>query len=171
MRSMRPAAPTAGTATEDHMLRHSLHHLLHRHSHRMLALLGALALAITAAAKPAKSATVSPAAHGVTRDACVLQYQRADNMWAAFGRPDGNLGSETITVPASREQWFNTDWQYEKLRNDGVNYYGSHLRVATNIGAREVVLRIRTPIWFGLVSLQPGQSQQFQHDLTMVRCP
>ena len=149
-----------------------LHHLPHRHSHGMLVLLGGLALAASAAATPAaQPSTARPAAHHVRRDACVLNYQRADNMWAAFGRPDGNLGTETVTVGAGRQQWFDTDWQYEKMTNDGVHYYGSHLRIATNTGARQVVLRIRTPIWFGEVSLQPGQSQQFQHDLTMVRCP
>jgi hypothetical protein len=112
-----------------------------------------------------------PVALRSRHDGCVLQYQRADNMWAAAGRPDGNLGTETISLAPGATVWFDTDWKYEKLRNDGTHYYGSHLRIATNSGGRQIVLRIRTPTWFGEVSLQPGQSQQFQHDVTTVRCP
>jgi hypothetical protein len=100
----------------------------------------------------------------------VLQYQRADNMWAAFGRPDGNLGTETVTVPVGEVKNFITDWRYEKLRNDGYYYYGSHLRIATNIGARQVVVSARNQFGFQDFSLQPGQTQHFQHDLLVVIC-
>jgi hypothetical protein len=128
----------------------------------MLAVLSGLALAPT---------SEKPRPQPINSDACVLEYQRADNMWAAFGRPDGGLGTETISVSPGATKYFNTDWGNERLRNDGTHYYGSHLRIATNTGSRQVVLRIRTPVWFGEVSLLPGQSQQFQHDLTWVRCP
>lgn len=136
--------------------------MFYHRSYGTLAVLGGLALAPTGE---------KPGALPINSDACVLEYQRADNMWAAAGRPDGGLGTEAITVSPGVAMWFDTDWKYEKLRNDGTHYYGSHLRIATNTGSRQVVLRIRTPVWFGEVSLLPGQSQQFQHDLTMVRCP
>ncbi len=57
-----------------------------------------------------------------------LDYWRADNMWAAFGRPDGDLGQETISLQPGQKRVFVTDWKYEKKRNDGTNYYGSHGR-------------------------------------------
>jgi hypothetical protein len=149
-------------------------HVLHHHSHRLLVLLGGLALAAPAAAKPAaaKAAAAKAAARHKATDACVLQYQRADNMWAPFGVPSGNLGTETVTVPAGTRQYFDTDWKYEKTRNDGVHYYGSHLRVATNTGARLVRFVIRTsPIDLGQYkALEPGESQQYQADLVYVGC-
>lgn len=69
---------------------------------------------------------------------CQLTYERADNMWAAPGRPDGNLGEETIRLEAGQRKVFSTDWRYEKMRNDGVNYYGSHARIITNNGSTNV---------------------------------
>src|SRR3954447_17695445 len=74
-------------------------------------------------------------ARTLTAQSCVLEYQRADNMWAAFGRPDGALGKETITLAPGASRVFVTDWKYEKPRNDGTNFYGSHLRVARNTGS------------------------------------
>jgi hypothetical protein len=63
-----------------------------------------------------------------------LQYWRADNMWAAAGRPDGNLGMEEVTIQPGQKRVFVTDWRYEKQRNDGTNYYGSHGRKLKNPG-------------------------------------
>jgi hypothetical protein len=117
----------------------------------MLALLGALALAAPAAAKPT---TARPATPRAAADACVLQYQRADNMWAPFGIPDGNLGTETVTVSAGQSQGFSSGWKYEKLRNDGVNFYSSHLRVATNTGTRQVMLVVRNQFGWQSAGLQ-----------------
>lgn len=132
-------------------------------SRRIIALL-AVALAPLGASDPADT---NPKPENV----CTLEYQRADNMWAAAGRPDGNLGVETITLASGQGKALDTDWKFEKLRNDGRNYYGSHLRVAKNAGARQLVLSLRrTPIDTKIVSLQPGESQQFQLDLYYVRC-
>lgn len=105
-------------------------------------------------------------------EGCKIEYQRADNMWAAAGRPDGNLGVETITLAGfNHSQSLNTDWRYEKLRNDGRIFYGSHLRIAKNTGARQVMLTlVNANKRYEDVSLQPGQSQQFQHDLWRVLC-
>ena len=74
---------------------------------------------------------------------CSIEYQRADNMFAAPGRPDGNLGKETLTLQPGQTQVFNTDWKYEKQRNDGRNYYGSHMRIVRNAGQRPVMLTFR----------------------------
>lgn len=117
---------------------------------------------------------------------CKLDYQRADNMWAAFGRPDGPLGTEKISLPPAQNKVFNTDWTYEKKRNDGSNYYGSHLRIATNVGSNvgsntirlqlrsvtltglEVFLRTGTDTFW--IRMAPGRAEQFQADLMEMAC-
>ncbi len=119
---------------------------------------------------------------GTAATGCKLDYQRADNMWAAFGRPDGPLGTETIALSPGQDRVFNTDWKYEKTHNDGSNYYGSHLRIATNSSAHTIRLQLRTTTLTGLVvfvntgsdtfwiRMEPGKSQQFQADLMEVFC-
>lgn len=106
---------------------------------------------------------------------CTLEYQRADNMWAAAGRPDGNLGVETITIQPGQTKVFVTDWKYEKMRNDGTNYYGSHLRVATNPGQSPTRLNVRTAASGGTstvwITLSPGMKQSLAVDLMEVNCP
>jgi len=74
---------------------------------------------------------------------CRIEYQRADNMWAAPGRPDGQLGTETLTLKPGETKIFNTDWKYEKRRNDGTNFYGSHVRVLRNTGTLPVKLAMK----------------------------
>ena len=71
-------------------------------------------------------------ARAIAAQSCTLQYYRADNMWATWGT--GNLWAETLTLQAGQNRVFATDWAYEKRRNDGTNYYGSHLRLAVNSG-------------------------------------
>jgi hypothetical protein len=85
------------------------------------------------------AATTAPA----LAQQCSIEYQRADNMLAAAGRPDGSLGKETLTLQAGETRAFNTDWKYEKQRNDGRNYYGSHMRIVRNTGQRPVRLTFR----------------------------
>ena len=115
---------------------------------------------------PLRTADSAPAAD------CVLEYQRADNMWAPEGRPDGNLGIETITLSAGGYKTLNTDWKYEKMRNDGRTYYGSHLRVARNKGTRYIRLRVVADALSGPVPvhIDPGQQKNFKHDLGSVQC-
>ena len=121
---------------------------------------------------------------------CTLEYERADNMFAAVGRPDGALGKESVNVPMGTTKVLTTDWKYEKRRNDGTNYYGSHLRIATNKGATPVQIVVVSGVldfksmlnnvmtgstqltWnSGLVTVAPGASRLFKSDLGEVRCP
>ncbi len=115
---------------------------------------------------------------------CRLDYQRADNMWAAFGRPDGQLGVETITLADGQTKAFITDWKYEKRRNDGTTYYGSHMRSASNPGQRPVTIEFHSLVstaanLLGAIaradshftlSLAPGKTQLFQADLVAASC-
>lgn len=104
-------------------------------------------------------------------DTCYLQYERADNSWAAAGRPDGALGKEYVLVRAGETRDFVTDWKYEKQRNDGTTYYGSHLRRAENLGVRPVRLQVRNaPFVEPWVTLD-RVSQTFRADLMRVSCP
>ena len=148
-----------------------------------------LRLALTIAAAASLASASSAAAQS-----CALEYQRADNMWAAFGRPDGGLGVESITLPVGPTKVFVTDWKYEKRRNDGTNYYGSHLRVFTNRGARPVRLLLRgstladllggtgeggitggtfakLTVTSGWLTLNPGIRRETKADLVEVACP
>jgi len=112
-----------------------------------------------------------------------LDYWRADNMWAAAGRPDGNLGQESITLETGQMRVFVTDWKYEKTRNDGTNYYGSHGRRLTNSSsqpidvrltdtsnlAREILLAVTGKP--GYVRLKPGQTLNIKADIQEVSVP
>lgn len=130
-----------------------------------------MALAGTAAAEP-----------------CTLEYMRADNMWAAQGRPDGFLGTESITVQPGQTKVFVTDWKYEKQRNDGTNYYGSHVRIVRNVGKGSVKLVFKGGLagmtasalraaleekekGRALGMLDPGKQLSVRHDLMEVSCP
>ena len=141
------------------------------------ALAACLLAGITAASVAAKPAAVS--APGVSVADCQLDYRRADNMWAPEGQPSASLGTETIGLAAGQKRVFITDWKYEKLRNDGATYYGSHLRIATNRSAHPMSLTVRG--WVGdiitgmtlrtyPVGLPANTSKQFKADLVDVLC-
>lgn len=114
-----------------------------------------------------------------------LDYWRADNMWAAAGRPDGNLGMESITLEQGQKRAFVTDWKYEKQRNDGTNYYGSHGRRLKNSGGQvmDVKLSSKTDILpavlsallpgapTGFIRLRPDQTVDIKADIQEVSCP
>ncbi len=127
-------------------------------------------------------ATAAPA----LAQTCTLEYQRADNMWAAVGRPDGPLGKESLTLQPGQKKVFITDWKYEKQRNDGENYYGSHTRIVTNTGKRPMVVDLKGDI-AGFISglrgalrqtggdraqgtLNPGTSWNVRADILEVSC-
>ena len=131
-------------------------------------------------------AAVRPA----SAQSCILEYQRADNMWAAFGRPDGALGTETITLAPGASRVFVTDWKYEKTRNDGTNFYGSHLRATRNKGtipatveivsASATVESMLNNVLGGVVKLAwnrarvglpQGVDRAYKADLAVVHCP
>ncbi len=130
------------------------------------------------------SSTTSTATPTRAPQPCRLDYQRADNMWAGFGRPDGPLGVETVTLQDGQTRVFITDWKYEKVRNDGTNYYGSHMRIATNAGTRPIQMEIRSPAELVrellvlvkggadryTIRLDPGVTKQFSADLVAVSC-
>lgn len=90
-------------------------------------------------------------AGAMVAQSCTLEYSRANNMWETWGR--GNLGAETITLQSGQRKSFTTDWAYEKQRNDGTNYYGSHLRLAVNRGAVPIQVSVRGPM---LVLIKPN---------------
>ena len=125
------------------------------------------------AARPA-----APSPHGESFADCQLDYRRADNMWAPTGQPSASLGTETVGLAVGQKKVFITDWKYEKLRNDGTRYYGSHLRIATNRSARTIRMTVRG--WVGdvfnfsfrdvPVALAPNTSANLRHDLVDVLC-
>lgn len=130
-----------------------------------------LALAVALLAPPAARPALAGHAPPLPADGCMLEYQRADNMWAGPGRPDGSLGVESITLQPGEKKVFITDWRYEKLRNDGTNYYGSHLRIATNKSARRVDVRlIYGPGSWGTGELKPSVKWTGAADLQEVSC-
>lgn len=133
------------------------------------------------------AAAATPAA---AQQQCTLEYQRADNMFAAPGRPDGPLGKETLTLDPGETKVFNTDWKYEKQRNDGSNYFGSHTRIVRNAGQRPMTVRFRGDVasmaaGSAIAALKPdgaakdrvqgllnaGVSWQVRADLMEVNCP
>lgn len=129
--------------------------------------------AATTAPSPA-----APSGRGESFADCQLDYRRADNMWAPTGQPSASLGTESIGLAVGQKKVFITDWKYEKLRNDGTRYYGSHLRIATNRSGRTIRMTVRG--WTGdifnasfrdvPVSLLPNSSANLRHDLVDALC-
>ena len=125
-------------------------------------------------------------AGAIAAQSCTLEYYRADNMWADWGRADGNLGAETITLRPGETKVFNAEWANEKQRNAGTTYYGAHLRRAINRGSTPVHMRVGGPgMWMLLLvkpklffyhhdrrlALDTGYTAEFRHDLQEVSCP
>ena len=114
-----------------------------------------------------------------------LDYWRADNMWAAIGRPDGNLGQEFIDLSPGQKRVFSTDWKYEKQRNDGTNYYGSHgrrlknsssqvmdVKLTTHDGIlKDILSMLKTGAPVGYLRLKPGATVDIKADIQEVVCP
>ena len=121
------------------------------------------------------------AGRSASAQSCTLEYRRADNMWAPAGQPSPSLGVESVTVAKGQARSFLTDWKFEKLRNDGTTYYGSHFRVATNRGTTPVRL-------FGIMlkqtssddayskqsqgyyEIQPGVTKTLRDDVYSMSC-
>ena len=114
-----------------------------------------------------------------------LDYWRADNMWAAAGRPGGDLGKESIALQMSQMRVFVTDWKYEKKRNDGSNYYGSHGRKLTNSGTVPIDIKLTGSVDASLkqytsvtrfgsgsgLRLPPGVTVSIKNDIAEVSVP
>lgn len=99
----------------------------------------------------------------------VLEYQRADNMMAASGKPSASLGTESVSINAGDFVEFETDWKYEKTKGTSNKRYGSHLRVAKNNSEHVLTLFLR----FGPTDdrqeiLMPGVSKTYKADLIAV---
>ena len=120
-------------------------------------------------------------ARTMSAQSCTLEYQRADNMWAPKGEPSPSLGVETLTLAKGQGKEFLTDWKYEKLRNNGTTYYGSHLRVATNRGTISVRLftvglrqtsssDVYSKATQGYIEIPPGDTRLLRDDLYNVGC-
>ena len=124
----------------------------------------------------------APSPGGGSPASCRLDFQRADNMWAAFGSPTGSLGAESISLAPGQNKVFVTDWKYEKQPNDGPNFYGSHLRIGANPTSSTIRLHLRSLTLTGLqvfartgndtfwIRLDPNTTRQFQADLMEVFC-
>jgi hypothetical protein len=129
-----------------------------------------LRIAIAAAVLVALSAGPALAQSAGTGD-CRLVFTRADNMWGSAADSRRNLGIESITLQASQKKPFVTDWRYEKTKNDGSTYYGSHGRTFFNGGTRVLKLALKTnPVLTGTLYLDPGQSREISGDIVEVIC-
>jgi hypothetical protein len=127
----------------------------------------------------ALAALLAFAGQSASAQSCTLEYRRADNMWAPAGQPSASLGVETVTVAKGQARSLLTDWKYEKRRNDGTTYYGSHFRLATNRGTTPV------RIYSGLLKqsnepyskesqayyvVQPGETKTLRDDIYSIGC-
>ena len=124
----------------------------------------------TLGASPAPGARISSA------DECKLNFARADNMWGSDADALKSLGWEAITLQPGQKRAFVTDWRYEKTRNDGQTYYGSHGRRYKNVGTRIVKVARKGSTIAGSVNvstlyIDPGQEKIVSGDIVEVACP
>jgi hypothetical protein len=114
-------------------------------------------------------------------DQCRLEYTRANNMWGSLADSYKSLGTESITLQPGQKKAFVTDWRFEKTRNDGSTYYGSHGRSHVNRGTRVLKVTYKPDaIRILTFYLEPGQSSTFasmsgeaarRGDIVEVACP
>jgi hypothetical protein len=80
---------------------------------------------------------------------------------------------ETIRLRPGEVLRLAPDRRFARVRSHGRRFYGANLRLASNRGARRVLLRLRASDWpDGFVQwIAPGQTLEFQHDLAEVGCP
>lgn len=128
----------------------------------------ALAGILILAASAVRAEAQSPAPNE-----CRLEFTRANNMWGSAADSYKNLGRESITLQPGQKKPFATDWKYEKTRNDGQNYYGSHGRTYHNRGTRVVKVTVKPdPVHIYPFFLEPGQSnERLKGDIVEVSCP
>ena len=118
---------------------------------RRLACAAALLVAVSAGSAHAQSAST---------DQCHLGYARALSMWGDAPEATRN-GWESITLRPGQTKVFSTDWKYEKMKNDGTNYYGSHARYHSSNGNRTVKMTYKPgPFEVKTVYLEPGMTSR-----------
>jgi hypothetical protein len=90
---------------------------------------------------------------------------------------------ESITLETGQMRVFVTGWKYEKTRNDGTNYYGSHGRRLTNSSSQVIDVKLTdiSNLATGAVSavlgktnyirLKPGQTVNIKADIQEVSVP
>ena len=124
----------------------------------------------TLGAAPAATTPASSA------DECKLNFARANNMWGTSDDALKSLGWETITMQPGQKRAFVTDWRYEKTRNDGQTYYGSHGRRYKNVGTRIVKVArkgatVASSTQVMTFYIDPGQETLGSGDIVEVACP
>jgi hypothetical protein len=92
---------------------------------------------------------------------------------------------ETVSLEPGQSRIFLTDWKYEKLRNDGTNYYGSHGRRLKNSAAQVIDVKLSSLEGIlssllgalaagaptGYIRLKPDQTVDIKADIQQVSCP
>ena len=86
----------------------------------------------------------NPGAPSSSAGFCLIESRRANTMWAESGKATPAPGLESLRLNAGETRMFKSDWSYENRRNDGRNYFGSHLRQLLNTGPREAHVFVRT---------------------------
>lgn len=115
---------------------------------------------------------LASAAPAQAENICKLDFRRADGMWGTVESSLTSLGWESITLSPGQSRAFVTDWRFEKTRNDGQTYYGSHGRFFQNSGSRVVKVSIKsTPVAVFTVYLDPKASRYLKGDIVEVACP
>ena len=103
---------------------------------------------------------------------CDIHYYRADNMWGSKADAYKSLGEESFRLDKNAPKDFVTDWKYEKKRNDGRTFYGSHARVLANKGNHHATFYINEGGPFGSkeIVLPPNSSIEVRGDIISVIC-
>jgi hypothetical protein len=103
---------------------------------------------------------------------CDVQYYRADNMWGSLEDAKKSLGMESFRLNKDAPKSFLTDWKYEKMRNDGKTYYGSHTRLVVNKGNYDLTFYLKENPLLGAKEyvLPPNSSLAVRGDLEGMIC-
>ena len=103
---------------------------------------------------------------------CQISYYRADNMWGSKNDAYKSLGEESFRLNQGAVKDFVTDWKYEKKRNDGTTFYGSHARLLANHGNHSATFFLSQGPLLGpkQVVLPPNSSVEVRNDIISVVC-
>ena len=103
---------------------------------------------------------------------CAISYYRADNMWGSKNDAFRSLGEETLRLNQGAPKNFLTDWKYEKKKNDGTTFYGSHARLLANHGNTAATFFLSQGPIFGTKQyvLPPNSSVEVSGDIMSVVC-